>query len=184
MPRDPFVWPSRSESGSSLAERRVDVREPPAADAPGGEPVLGAGGATARAPAADVLGPPGTGMAEPEDDAFEPDPGQPLLPEQLPELPEAPLRLSKVTLSAGARSAERGKALLVSGRVLSGGRSCAGMSVQVDLSPPGGAGVPLGTLISDAAGNFSGRLIVPWSAPLGEHALSARAAGECEPPAR
>lgn len=181
MPRDPFNWPSRAESGSSLAERRVDVREPPAADAPGGEPALGSGGATARDPAADVLGPPGTGTAEREDDAFEPDPGQPLLPEPLPEAPAAPLRLSKVTLSAGARNAERGKALLVSGRVLSGGRSCAGMSVQVDLSPPGSAGVPLGTLISDGAGNFSGRLIVPWSAPLGEHALSARAVGECEP---
>lgn len=217
MPRDPFSWPSRSEPGSSLAQRRIDVRDSaeanpsgagapgagapgagaPGEDAPAGDPVLGAGGAPVSDPAAEVLGSPGMEEAELEDHAFEPELVQPL-PNQEPEasgeppapgeLPapdtapatDAPLRLSRVTLTAGARNAERGKALLVSGRVTSGGRSCAGMSVQVDLTPPSAPGVPLGTLISDDAGNFSGRLIVPWGAPLGEHTLSARAAGECE----
>jgi hypothetical protein len=186
QPRDPFSWPSRSESGSSMAQRRIDVSDPAAADAPGssGERALGAGGASARDPEAELLAAPDSELGEPEDDAFEPRSAEPPLPPEEPAAPEAPLRLSKVTLSAGARNAERGKALVVSGRVMSAGRSCAGMSVQVDLTPPKAASVPLGTLISDDAGNFSGRLIVPWSAPLGEHTLSARAVGGCEPKLR
>ncbi|MEY2932095.1 MAG: hypothetical protein RL033_2844 [Pseudomonadota bacterium] len=88
--------------------------------------------------------------------------------------------VSHVTLSAGARNAERGKALVVSGRVQAGGGTCAGMSVQIELTQPKAPSLPLGTLISDDAGNFSGRLIVPWGAPLGEHTLSARALGSCE----
>jgi transglutaminase-like putative cysteine protease len=184
MPRDPFSWPSRSESGSSMAQRRIDVRDAPAAEAPGAEAVRGAGGASARDPGADQLAAPGTDLGELEDDGVEPLTGEIQLPVEELAQPEAPLRLSKVTLTAGARNAERGKALLVSGRVQSGGRSCAGMSVQVDLTPSKAPSVPLGTLISDEAGNFSGRLIVPWSAPLGEHTLSARAVGGCEPQLR
>ncbi len=184
QPRDPFSWPSRSESGSSLAQRRIEVRDPDGAEGASGESAPGAGGASAQEPGADLLGAPRTGAAEPGLDGLEPQPGELPQPGQEPGAPEAPLRLSKVTLTAGARAAERGKPLSIAGRVQSAGRSCAGMSVQVDLTPREGPSVPLGTLISDEAGNFSGRLIVPWSAPLGEHTLSARAAGGCEPASR
>ncbi|MEY4549126.1 MAG: hypothetical protein RL685_5321 [Pseudomonadota bacterium] len=179
MPRDPFTWPNRSESGSSLAQRRVDVQDGTEADAPGADRALGAGGATVRDPGADTFGSP-TAAEEVEDDSAEPRPGDLALPGDDSAQSDGPLVVSHVTLSTGARNAERGKALVVSGRVQAGGGTCAGMSVQIELTQPKAPSLPLGTLISDDAGNFSGRLIVPWGAPLGEHTLTARALGSCE----
>jgi hypothetical protein len=88
--------------------------------------------------------------------------------------------VSHVRFARGARNAERGKALYVSGLVTASGQSCAGMSVQIELSDAQSNLLPLGTLISDSHGNFAGRLIVPWNAALGDHTLRARALGSCE----
>jgi hypothetical protein len=88
--------------------------------------------------------------------------------------------VSHITFARGARNAERGKALFVSGLVTAGGHDCPGMSVEIELSDAQGNLLPLGTLISDPHGNFAGRLIVPWNAALGDHRLRARALGACE----
>jgi hypothetical protein len=84
-----------------------------------------------------------------------------------------------VRLDTGAKNAERGKTLLVSGLVRRENRPCRGSSVDVRLVTPHGA-VPLGALVANAQGEFSGRLVIPWNAPLGEHRVEASASGECK----
>jgi len=179
QPRDPFAWPDRSESGSALAERRLAAR------APGG-PASG----SAAAPGSDPSAPPGGARPGAPNDAE--DDGDPALEALLAPVPDPaqngpaapradePLVVSHITFARGARNAERGKALFVSGLVTAGGHDCPGMSVEIELSDAQGNLLPLGTLISDPHGNFAGRLTVPWSAALGDHRLRARALGACE----
>ena len=182
QPRDPFAWPDRSESGSALAERRLAARD--AARPRAGDP---AASGDPRTPGNDPSAPP----SDPEDDG---DPALDALQnapanaaqnpaQDAPRAPpgdEPPLVVSHITFARGARNAERGKALFVSGLVTAGGHDCPGMSVQIELNDAQGNLLPLGTLISDPHGNFAGRLIVPWSAALGDHRLRARALGACE----
>jgi hypothetical protein len=172
QPRDPFAWPDQSESGSALAQRRI--RLPDGADASERAPAGGPG--SARDP--ELPQSPGSAPLanDAEDDGVD---GLDALEDPTGALVTELLMPSRVTLAQGARNAERGKALFVSGRVAAGGRSCAGMSVAIELAAQA-ASVPLGTLISDAKGSFAGRLIVPWNAMLGDHTLAARALGSCE----
>ena len=67
--------------------------------------------------------------------------------------------------------------------VQSGGRVCSGARVDVVLVQPERADLPLGSLVSDARGEFRGNLVIPWNAALGEHTLTAIATG-CAPRGR
>jgi hypothetical protein len=184
QPRDPFAWPDRSESGSALAERRSRHEAPHADD---GRKPSGAGGAASDPAAAAALGsaaPSGApGSARPSAPADSEDDGDPALEalqnQGQPDPEQEPLVISHVSFARGPKNAERGKALFVAGLVTAGGRSCADMSVEIELSDAKGNLMPLGTLISDPNGNFAGRLTVPWNAGLGEHTLRARALGAC-----
>ncbi len=176
QPRDPFAWPDRSESGSALAARRNPRAAPRPHD---GQQPTGAGGGAGSDPAAAAA----LGSARPSGPVDLEDDGDPALDalqnQGRPTPDEEPLVISHVSFARGPKNAERGKALFVSGLISSGRRSCADMSVEVELSDAKGNLIPLGTLISDSNGNFAGRLIVPWNAGLGEHTLRARALGAC-----
>ena len=174
-PRDPFTWPDRAESGLAMAERgaRRAASEPgpdgdaaEAAQPPGAEPGPANGPALATpAPAGSDAPPPGAPLAP-----ADPSPGEP--PSE-----------ADVQLRAVAERAARGKSLFVSGVVQSGGRVCSGARVDVVLVQPERESLPLGSLVSDARGEFRGNLVIPWNATLGEHGLLATASG-CAPRGR
>jgi len=177
-PRDPFNWPDASESGHALAQRssggRSGASPSPAPAAEAAEEAPGGSAAPLPRAAADP------GVLAEEDDSL--DGREASAAEQelaLPEALPAPAPAGNVTLARGAPRAERGRALFISGRVSEGRRACSGVSVEVGLGARGGQMLPLGTLISDRLGNFGGSLVVPWNAPLGEHAVTARALGGC-----
>jgi hypothetical protein len=179
-PRDPFSWPDQRESGLAMAERGVSANtappepnaEPsPATDAPEAE-----GPGAPEAPAGDTQEqPPGDA---PEAPSVPTPPALPDAPDPQP-VPEPPLP-GDVRLYTGAARAERGKSLLVSGNVQSSGHPCSGARVDVLLEQSGAAALPLGSLVSDARGEFRGTLVIPWNAALGDHALVATASG-CTP---
>jgi hypothetical protein len=53
------------------------------------------------------------------------------------------------------------------------------VSVELSLSVPDATPIALGTLMSDGHGEFSGSLIIPYEAALGDHSLLARATAGC-----
>jgi hypothetical protein len=158
----------RRASADSAAAGGTDA--PPSPDAPeatggaGEESLPGADERQAPEPAADPEAPAAPGPAapaEPEPPANEPEPALP----------------GDVRLYTGAARAERGKSLLVSGSVHSGGQPCSGARVDVLLGQSEASALPLGSLISDSRGEFRGTLVIPWNAALGDHALSATTSG-------
>lgn len=185
-PSDPFDWPDRDESGLAMAERRVPI---PGTEAEtGSEPASAEGQSEPPAPAPAPTPPeqdpanpsaPSLGAAEPLEPAADP-PAPPAEPAAAPPpaLPDD-LAPGSVLLRTGAARAERGKGLFVSGQVQDEGRACSGASIEITLQQAGGQALALGTLVSDARGEFRGHLVVPWSASLGEHTLAATARGHC-----
>ena len=113
----------------------------------------------------------------PGSEASPPDPSQPgqrlgapdTPPPSAPPAPaepapsEPPATPADVLLRTQAERAERGKSLFVSGLVQSGGRVCSGARVDVVLVQPERADLPLGSLVSDARGHSSQRLV--WIPP-------------------
>jgi hypothetical protein len=184
-PRDPFAWPDPTESGNALASRANEPGAPPPSDAPAGAPPSDGPAASPDPP------PPPAGANEPspsdEPAGAEPDspdapssrPDAPALPSEPPPAPPARGPDPNVRLDTGAKNAERGKTLYVSGLVRRTNRPCHGASVDVRLVTGDGA-LPLGALVTNAQGEFSGRLVIPWNAPLGSHQLEASASGECK----
>lgn len=172
-PRDPFDWPDRRESGLAMAERRVT--QPEAAPAPGAplDP------AAAPPPSDDPSLAPASPLPEPppaDPDAPGDAPSEPLDPAPAPV--EAPVpTLGDIRVESGASRAERGKALVVSGNVQGESRPCSGARVDVLLGQTNGEALPLGSLVTDARGDFRGPLVIPWNAALGEHTLLATATG-------
>ena len=173
-PRDPFSWPDQRESGLAMAERRVPTDGAPVPDGTGGAPAGDPGSNGDREP----------NEATPPPD--EPTPGQPggtppatNDPAPTPP-PAAPVAPGDVHFSMGPARAERGRSLYVSGRVEAGGHICSGARVDVVLGVPGSGALAIGSLMSDSRGEFGGNLVIPWNATLGQHTLSATAAG-CMP---
>lgn len=178
-PSDPFDWPDRNESGLAMAERRVPAAEaeagaePSSTDGQSDEPTPAPAEQDptepAPSPAApEPLDPPGDAPAPLPEPAAPPPPA---LPDDLPR--------QSVQLRTAAAKAERGKGLLVSGQVQDDGYACSGASIEITLQQAGGEALALGTLVSDARGEFRGHLVVPWNASLGEHTLAASARGHC-----
>jgi hypothetical protein len=184
-PRDPFSWPDSSESGLALAERRASAD--PSAAAPPGDQAAPAEGETAPAPASGPNGveEPPTGEPAPSPPGGASNTPEPELPSELevpaPSTPPDHPLSGSVTFNTGAAQAERGKGLAVSGLVQQERRPCSGARVDVLLGTEGQPAIALGTLVSDEHGEFRGRLVIPWNAPLGEHTLSANVSGSCGP---
>jgi hypothetical protein len=168
-PSDPFAWPDASESGHALAERSnaagPSAAPPPAASAANAGPAGASPGAN-----------PGAAGAANDDALREPVPPDSHLPSQDSPPAPAPPDVSSLRAAGGA---ERGKALFVAGRVSDEGHACSGVSVALSLSGSSGPPIPLGTLVTDARGDFSGSLVVPYQVPLGAHALLARPSSGC-----
>jgi hypothetical protein len=106
------------------------------------------------------------GAAEPRNDATEAasDPGA--ASTQLP--PGVAIRLA-----LGSSPAERGQAVAVRGAVSRRGRACAGAAVRLELIDASRGRYPLGTLVCDDRGRFSGRLVIPWDVAIGPSELQA-----------
>jgi transglutaminase-like putative cysteine protease len=152
QPRDPFTWPEGSDPASALLDRSLSERaNAPTHDAPGREPPAPAG----------------------DDDAPEPSPVAPApAPSASAPPPSAPaVQVSIDTLQGRAL---RGDGFEVSGSVAAQGRPCPQVQVEVALRSSSGAAVALGTLLTDEHGQFTGRLAIPWSLPLGDYTLSAQ----------
>jgi hypothetical protein len=185
-PRDPFSWPDPNESGLALAEHRVVASSASGGAKPAESTASGPRPATS---------PPPTGAEAPVDPGASaplPTPTEPLPAEPEGKAPEEPgvpalapardgVLSGGVTFNTGAARAERGKTLAVSGWVKQDRRACNGSRVDVLLESVGHPPLALGTLVSDERGEFRGRLVIPWNAPLGEHTLSAQASGICGP---
>ncbi len=181
---DPFAWPNPEESGQALAERRR--REPATRPAAPG----GSSSSNPSAPSAPVEPAPAEAPLDPEAELPDPtglvDPDQPdqemaLAPDVLQAPPSAEQR-GEVVLRTSAATAERGKGLFVSGTALIGGSTCRGARIDVSLGAADGTRLPLGTLVSDAEGQFQGHLVVPWNTALGKHPLLAVVSGTCGAP--
>ncbi|MET0411931.1 MAG: transglutaminase domain-containing protein, partial [Polyangiaceae bacterium] len=187
QPRDPFAWPEGSDPASDMVDRGEHDRP----GAPGGNTPSDStpSGSTPSDSAPSDSAPPGSvppgnvPASEPpsgdSDDGS--DPGQPsggITPEPAPPASEpappattaSPLRVS---IAATQGRALRGEGFEVSGSVAVLDRACPQVQVEVALVQRSGATVALGTLLSDDRGQFTGRLAIPWSLPLGDYTLSA-----------
>jgi hypothetical protein len=160
------VWPEGSDPASEMVDRGEHDRPSAAAnDAPAGEPPAGGDGDDS-----DPGQPSGSIAPEPAPPASAPTP---------PATTPSPLRVS---IDATQGRALRGEGFEVSGSVAVLDRACPQVQVEVALVQRSGATVALGTLLTDDRGQFTGRLAIPWSLPLGDYTLSAsspRAAEAC-----
>jgi transglutaminase-like putative cysteine protease len=156
QPRDPFAWPEGSDPASDMVDRGEHDRAGAAAgDAPASEPANGDSDDSNR-------GQPAGGIT--------PEPAPPASAPAPPSTTPSPLRLS---IDATHGRALRGEGFEVSGSVAVLDRACPQVQVEVALVQRSGATVELGTLLSDDHGQFTGRLAIPWSLPLGDYTLSA-----------
>lgn len=193
-PADPYSWPAGSESGSALAERSA------AAGAPGGRsraPSSTAGDAAGtperEAPGAPQPSSPPNGAdagPEPAASAAEtperdpppaPDPPADQNPNSSPALPEpsAPddRARAELELTVHATSVRRGTALEVSGRFRAEDEPCAGARVDLALVRPNRVPVLAGTLPTDDAGRFSGKVVIPFEIEVGNYRIVATTPG-------
>ncbi len=83
-----------------------------------------------------------------------------------------------VKLRSPAQVVYRGEPLKVSGRVLDGERGVAGLQVDVLLSRDGKVGYPVGSLVSDGQGRFTGDLSVPHDVEVGSYRVYAETPGD------
>jgi transglutaminase-like putative cysteine protease len=91
---------------------------------------------------------------------------------------------SSVTLDVVDADARRGEPLHVRGSVAADGEPCAHTTVELLLrEAKGRQEIPLGALATDANGAFSGGIVVPVSATLGDYDVIARTpgSGHCGP---
>ena len=71
------------------------------------------------------------------------------------------------------------------GSALHDGRPCAIARVDISLTTPGTGSIPIGTLVTDADGNYEGSLTVPLSLAAGDYEVEATVpAGSCAPSRR
>ncbi len=156
-PTDPYAWPEGSESGLGLAEGA----RPPGGSGNGTGPPRGAaddGGAPTGAPSGEPLGPP-----------LDADAGV-----GNPERPPASLTLELRTTS----SVFRGNPVTLHGRVEADGAPCAHARVDVALSLPNRRARPIGSLSADAKGVYSGQVVIPLDADVGEYDIVVSTPGD------
>jgi hypothetical protein len=160
QPHDPFGWPDGSDSGNALVERSLSGPSNDLTPAPEPAPSPTASATQPVPPAAPS--PTASATADPS-----PNPADVTL-----------------VIAASQSNALRGQSLEVSGGVARARQACRQVPVEVALKPTSGDVIPLGTLLSDEHGHFNGRLVVPWSLPVGDYTLSAaspEAAQGCQP---
>lgn len=154
-PRDPYRWPSGADSASTLASHAAETGA-------GGNAVStgnGASNATSQSSrnpgdAPDNAPPPAT------DDT----------------IPSGTV----VIIESPPTTSFRGGRVQVSGTVENTETPCRRVRVDFSLRDSGGGQLPLGTLVTDERGKFSGKLVVPFSATLGDYAVTATTPGNAE----
>jgi transglutaminase-like putative cysteine protease len=163
QPRDPFTWPEGSDPASEMVDRGEHDR---AGDAPAGD-----------APPSDA---PASGAVDDDADpasmqpsAIAPEPAATASAASAPLAPPATKSSLRVSIEASQGRALRGEGFEVSGSVAAMDRACPQVQVEIALVQQSGASVALGTLLTDDRGQFTGRLAIPWSLPLGDYTLSA-----------
>jgi hypothetical protein len=92
-------------------------------------------------------------------------------PSALPSADDAPPSTTRISLSVTGDSAVRGARLGVSGRIEAPGADCSLQRVNVLLADSSGRSYPIGVLISDSQGHFSGEVTVPTNVPVGDYDL-------------
>ena len=72
----------------------------------------------------------------------------------------------------------RGESLTVSGQILHEQRGVPGLQVDILLSRDGKVGYPVGSLVSDGQGRFTGSLAVPRDVEVGSYRVFAETPGD------
>ncbi|MCU0309181.1 MAG: hypothetical protein MUE51_15725, partial [Thermoleophilia bacterium] len=176
---DPFPQPQAYRGGATRVAGATTVRglrddqlrdlRAPAGEGPGAPGVPGATGPSRRSPPPGRLGP--TGDPGP---GFDPPRARPPDPPAAPAGPD-PVVTAERTVTRLVRHSTtgfRGDPLEVAGRVAVTRGGAAGLRVEVQLRPlAGGRARTLGTLTTDVAGRFEGRVQLPVDLELGDYRL-------------
>ncbi|MCC6525805.1 MAG: transglutaminase domain-containing protein [Polyangiaceae bacterium] len=85
---------------------------------------------------------------------------------------------STITLDVIDRDVFRGLPLHLKGRVLSDGRPCARLRVDVLVAVADSPPVRVGSLSTDAGGSYDGAVVLPADTPIGDHELIIRTPGD------
>jgi transglutaminase-like putative cysteine protease len=150
-PRDPFEWPSGSDSGLTMADRTRALQGAPRQNA----------------------APSGTGTSA------APGPGPSAEPELEPK-PDDTRPHSAVTLAVFGTEAKRGGRLQLSGKVDAGGAACTAARIDLFLEPKVGPArdrIPLGVLVTDGDGRYDGHIVVPYTILPGDYDVRASTPG-------
>lgn len=158
-PRDPFDWPSGSESAQDLVQRTMS---PSSGSGPSGGPSAGDGGSL-----------PGDAGAAP---APAPAPGAGGAAAGTAAQDDRPASKLGVTLPTG--SVKRGEPLAVSGRVEADGDGCRGVRVDFALKSDTGNLIPIQSLSAGEDGKYDGAIVVPPNLEVGEYELVVSTPGD------
>lgn len=168
-PSDPFQWPQGSESGAQMAERSQSRSNPSGTGSPTG-PTPSAPARPAPAPVPPP--PPGAPREITQEMSEQPEPpaepAAPLLTEEEP---------SSLSVQLREKQAPRGTRVQVKGVVRERDGVCALTRVDIKLQSDGGQWHLLGTLVTDAQGEYQGELLVPATVPVGDYELFAATPG-------
>ena len=161
-PGDPFAWPPGASRGADLADRAKNALKSASANGSngprnGGTPAVIPSTNMAPAPSAKV----GADQANTKSEKDE----------RLP---------STITLTVADPDARRGGALHVKGRVLADGDACSNVVVDVGLREIAHRQheLTIGSIATDAHGDFVGALVLPSNVPAGDYEVAARTQGD------
>jgi len=171
-PPDAFAWPASNEGGSGQqAALRGRQASSSSNDGRSSDTESGPFSAPASQPSSETTGS-RTGPVDAKPARESPaakDPG-----EWADERPRA-----RITLRGNDVAVHRGEPLAVSGKVESEGSGCAQLRVDVRLkSTASGRETKVGALITDGAGDFDGKIVLPLQFPVGEYEVIASTPGD------
>jgi len=162
-PPDPFQWPAGATRGEDLASAH---RPPSSGNGGGSAPASsssggssssngGSNGGSSSANSSSSNRDDRTGSGTKDD----------------------PRPASTLTLKVEQRDALRGTAVHLQGAVRADGDACANVAVAIILRAANDRDVRVGTLVTDADGNYQGTVTLPTSVPLGDHHVMVRTDG-------
>jgi hypothetical protein len=165
-PPDPYSWPAAAGQGSDMARTAV---APSSGGAEHAE-----SDATAADSSPSASGP--AALASPDPDAAS------SAAALLQALPPAELQPPTVELRLFGDQVLRGRGVRVAGEVLQAGKPCGLTPVVVALARGAGWRKPVGTLVTDAHGHFSGTVTIPSDVEVGDYELlaDARSGASCD----
>jgi Transglutaminase-like superfamily len=177
-PGDPFPWPPQSERGTDMLSRsdadgsdsdsdsgdanpantappKVDSTSPAPPAAPPPAASDGPGPSSSELLAVPAPPPPGS--------AADPGVSEPMSTTADGAVP------GEVVFTLSSRDVTRGARIALNGRVSAVGADCSLRRINIVLHAAQGNDVPIGALVTDAQGKFSGEIVVPDSVPVGDY---------------